>query len=214
MTDAASGDAAGAFLFDETTRSYYAQRAPEYDDWWLGEGLFARSERPGWAEEVGELIEVVAALPALAVLDVGCGTGFLTAHLSGEVTALDASTEMLEIAATRIRPAGRVICGEALPLPFGSDQFDFVFTSHVYGHLPPAEREAFLAEARRVAPELVVVDSAIRDGVEPEGWQERVLSDGSSHRIYKRFFRAEELMREIGGRSVLHDGRWFVAVAT
>jgi demethylmenaquinone methyltransferase/2-methoxy-6-polyprenyl-1,4-benzoquinol methylase len=200
------------FLFDEATRGYYAQRAPEYDDWWLGSGLFAQRERPGWNEEVAELIELVAGLPPLRVLDVGCGTGFLTAHLSGEVTALDQSTEMLAIAATRIGPDDRVICGEALPLPFVDDDFDIVFTSHLYGHLPPGEREAFLAEARRVATGLVVVDAAMRDGVEPAGWDERVLNDGSRHRVYKRFFRAGELAEEIGG-TVLHDGRWFVVAA-
>ena len=212
MTDAASGDA--SFLYDEAARSYYAQRAAEYDDWWLGQGLFAERERPGWVEEVAELIELVAGLPPLRVLDVGCGTGFLTAHLGGEVTALDQSTEMLAIAATRLGSAGRVICGEALPLPFHADEFDLVFTSHLYGHLPPGEREAFLAEARRVAGEIVVVDSAIRDGVEPEGFTERVLEDGTRHRIYKRFFRAQELADELGAATVLHDGRWFVAVAT
>jgi len=203
-----------AFLYDEATRSYYAERAGEYDDWWLGTGLFAERDRPGWNDEVAELIEIVAGLPAVRVLDVGCGTGFLTAHLSGEVTALDQSTEMLEIAAGRIGHGRRVICGEALPLPFVADDFDIVFTSHVYGHLPPGEREAFLAEARRVAPRLVVVDSAMRDGVEPAGWQERRLNDGSRHRIYKRYLRAGELADELGGGRVLLDGRWFVAVDT
>jgi len=70
----------GSFLFDEATSSYYSQRAGEYDDWWLGTGLFAQRERPGWAEEVAELIEIVEGLPPLQILDVGCGTGFLTAH--------------------------------------------------------------------------------------------------------------------------------------
>ncbi len=202
------------FLFDEATRSYYSQRAEEYDEWWLGTGLFAQRDRPGWSEEVDELIALVAGLPPLRVLDVGCGTGFLTTHLAGEVTALDQSTEMLAIASTRLRRDSRTICGEALPLPFHDDEFDFVFTSHLYGHLPPGEREAFLAEARRVAPELVVVDSALRDGVEPEGWQERVLNDGTRHRVYKRYLRAAELAEELGDATVLHEGRWFVAVAT
>jgi demethylmenaquinone methyltransferase/2-methoxy-6-polyprenyl-1,4-benzoquinol methylase len=121
---------------------------------------------------------------------------------------------MLAIAATRIGRGGRVICGEALPLPFVDDDFDLIFTSHFYGHLPPGQREEFLAEARRVAPELVVVDSAMRDDVEPEQWQERVLGDGSRHRVYKRYFRASELAAELGGATVLHEGRWFVAVST
>jgi hypothetical protein len=64
-----------------------------------------------------------------------------------------------------------------------------------------------------VAPELVVVDSALRDDVDAEEWQERALNDGTRHRVYKRFFRGVELADELGGGEVLHEGRWFVVVA-
>jgi hypothetical protein len=74
------------------------------------------------------------------------------------------------------------------------------------------ERLRVLAEARRVAPELVIVDSALRDGVEPVEWQQRVLKDGSTWQVYKRFFAADELRAELGGGEALFTGRWFVAV--
>ena len=99
--------------------------------------------------------------------------------------------------------------GDALDLPFADGAFDRVFTGHFYGHLPPPERAAFLAQARRLAPELVVVDSALRDGVLPEQWQERVLNDGSRHQVFKRFLTADQLAAEIGGE-VLMAGAWFV----
>jgi demethylmenaquinone methyltransferase/2-methoxy-6-polyprenyl-1,4-benzoquinol methylase len=118
---------------------------------------------------------------------------------------------MVAIAQARL-PRGLALVGDALRLPFGRGAFDRVLCGHFYGHLPPGERERFLAEARRVAPELVVVDSALRAGVQPEGWQERTLDDGSRHRIYKRFLAAGQLAGEIGGE-VLLDGRWFVAAA-
>ena len=202
----------GMGLIGGEMREYYDRRAREYDDWWLGTGQFAQRERPGWADEVEQLVAVVAALPPARVLDVACGTGFLSAHLAGEVVALDQSTAMLQIAAERM-PHGRVLCGEAVPLPFHDDEFDRVFTSHFYGHLQGDERTDFLAEARRVARQLVVVDAALRDDVQPEEWQQRVLDDGSRHRVYKRFFRASELAEELGGATVLHEGRWFVVVA-
>jgi ubiquinone/menaquinone biosynthesis C-methylase UbiE len=200
-------------VVDNAMRVYYERRAPEYDDWWLGTGLFAQRDRPGWSEEVAVLLDVVAALPAASVLDVACGTGFLSSHLAGEVVGLDQSASMVRIAAERI-PNGRVVCAEAVPLPFRDGEFDRVFTSHFYGHLLPGERSAFLAEARRVAREIVVVDAALRDDVANEELQERVLNDGSRHRVYKRFFRASELAQELGGATVLHRGHWFVAVAT
>jgi hypothetical protein len=89
-----------------------------------------------------------------------------------------------------------------------------VFTGHFYGHLLEPERAAFLHEARRVAPELVIVYSALRAGVEPELWQEREISDGSRHRVYKRYFEPDSLAAELGGGVVLYAGRWFVAVSS
>ena len=197
-------------------RAYYDRRAGEYDDWWLGTGLFARRDRPGWAEEVDELVAVVAGLPPARVLDVACGTGFLTRHLPGQVTALDQSPEMVKLTAARV-PDADVHLGDAVPLPFADGQFDLVFTSHFYGHLLAGEREAFLTEARRVARGLVVVDSARRPDTGAEEWQTRKLGDGSVHRVYKRYFDAGALARELGagaGRArVIHDGHWFVVVA-
>jgi hypothetical protein len=63
-----------------------------------------------------------------------------------------------------------------------------------------------------VADELVVVDSALRNGVEAEEWQERRLRDGSRHRVYKRYLTADGLAAELGGGEVLMQGRWFIAV--
>jgi demethylmenaquinone methyltransferase/2-methoxy-6-polyprenyl-1,4-benzoquinol methylase len=199
-------------VVNDAMRSYYDDRAAEYDDWWQGTGLFAHRDRPGWATEVGELIDVIGSLAPARVLDVACGTGFLTRHLRGDVVGLDQSARMTALAATRL-PGGTAIRGDAVPLPFGDDEFDRVFTANFYGHLLPGEREDFLAQARRVARELVVVDAARPDGVVAEEWQERALNDGSRHRVYKRFFRAAELAAELGGGTVLHEGRWFVVVA-
>jgi demethylmenaquinone methyltransferase/2-methoxy-6-polyprenyl-1,4-benzoquinol methylase len=193
-------------------RAYYDQRAREYDDWWLGTGQFEGRDRPGWAREVGELTGVIAALPPARVLDVACGTGYLTQHLRGDVVGLDQSAGMVELAAARL-PDAHVVQGDAVPLPFADGEFDRVFTGHFYGHLLPGERERFLAEARRVGRELVVVDAAVRDGVDAEQWQDRVLTDGTRHSVYKRFFTGDGLAQELGGGEILHDGRWFVAVA-
>ena len=118
---------------------------------------------------------------------------------------------MVAVASGRL-PHAEVVQGEAVPLPFPDDAFDRVVSGHFYGHLLPAERTAFLAEARRVAPELVVIDSARGPDGEAEAWQERTLDDGSRHRVYKRWFTADQLAGELGGGEVLHAGPWFVAV--
>jgi ubiquinone/menaquinone biosynthesis C-methylase UbiE len=192
-------------------KAYYDRRAPEYDDWWRGAGLFAERYRPGWEDEVESLCDAVATLEPARTLDVACGTGFLTRHLRGEVVGLDQSESMLQ-EARRQAPHAAFVQGDALALPFEGAAFDRVFTGHFYGHLDAEQRSRFLAEARRVAPEIVVVDSALRDDVEPETQQERVLSDGSRWEVYKRYFEPEALARELGGGETLFDGRWFVAV--
>ena len=194
-------------------KQYYDHRAPEYDDWYLGVGRFADRDRPGWGEDLNELQDDVAALASARTLDVACGTGFLTRHLRGEIIALDQSERMLEVAAERV-PDAVFVSGDALALPFADGSFDRLFTGHFYGHLQDRDREAFLAEAHRVASELVIVDSARRPDHEPEEWQERVLNDGSRYEVYKRFFDPEALAQELGGGSVLHASRWFVMVSS
>jgi ubiquinone/menaquinone biosynthesis C-methylase UbiE len=196
-------------IVDDEMRAYYDRRAREYDDWWHGTGLFAQRDRPGWAQETARLVEVLASLPAARVLDVACGTGFLTRHLRGEVVAIDQSAEMVRMAAARM-PHARVLQADAVPLPFPGGSFDRVVTGHFYGHLLPDERAAFLTEARRVADELVVVDSARRAGVPEEEWQERILDDGTRHRVFKRFLTGARLREELGPGEILHEGDWFV----
>jgi demethylmenaquinone methyltransferase/2-methoxy-6-polyprenyl-1,4-benzoquinol methylase len=190
-------------------RAYYDARAAEYDQWWLGTGLFAQRDRPGWDDDVAALCAALAALPPARTLDVACGTGFLTRHLPGDVTGLDQSAEMVEIAAARV---ARVVQGDALAPPFADGEFERVVTSHFYGHLDAEQRSAFLAQARRLAGELVVVDSARRPDGEDEAWQERTLNDGSRHSVYKRWFSADGLAQELGGGEIVHAGPWFVAV--
>ena len=69
-----------------------------------------------------------------------------------------------------------------------------------------------LVEELALVDELVVIDSALHDDVEPIEWQERVLNDGSRWEVYKRYFEPDALAEELGGGETLHAGRWFVAV--
>jgi ubiquinone/menaquinone biosynthesis C-methylase UbiE len=190
--------------------AYYERRAAEYDDWYLGRGRFAGRDRPGFRAEVAEVARVLSSLRPARTLDIGCGTGFMTRHLRGRVTGLDRSLGMLTVARSRL--VGHLVTGDALRLPFRDASFDRMFAGHVYGHLTGERARAFLHEADRVAPELVVLDAALRPGVGSEEIQERILNDGSAHTVYKRFFEPQELIAELGGGTALYRGRWFVVV--
>ena len=187
----------------ERQKRYYHLRAPEYD---AGTWDPAAEEH---AVAVAALVDVVRTLPPARTLDVACGTGFLTQYLHGDVTALDASADMLAIAAERV-PDASLVVGEALPLPCADGAFERVFSSYFYDHLRPAERRAFLAEARRVAGELVLAQQ--EDSEHREGTERRPLRDGSEHEIYKVFFTPESLLAELGGGEVLHSDGVFVVV--
>ena len=81
-------------------KEYYDRRAPEYDDWWLGQGLFAPVP-DGWSEERDELMAALEGLEPKRTLDVACGTGFVTMRLPGAIVGIDQSARMLDVATKR-----------------------------------------------------------------------------------------------------------------
>jgi ubiquinone/menaquinone biosynthesis C-methylase UbiE len=195
----------------ERMKAYYDRRAPEYDRSILGLGEAAPPK--DIAEDRAALLQAISRLPPGRVLDVGCGTGYLTQHLGGEVVGLDQSAAMLDIARERV-PWADFVRGDALNMQFADGSFDLVFASNFYGLLREAERKRFLDEARRIAGEIVLVEPTklFSQGARSEGWEERVPSDGSRYTIYRRYFTAEGLAEELGGR-VLLAGKWVVMAA-
>lgn len=185
----------------ERQQRYYHLRAEEYD-----RGAW-EPETAEHADEVRRLVDLVARLAPARTLDVGCGTGFLSQHLHGELTLLDASEDMLAIALRRV-PQATAVRADAPPLPFPDGAFERVFSSHFYDHLRPAERQRLLEEARRVAPELVLVQQ--RGDGHREGPEERTLEDGTTHEIYKTLFTAVSLLDELGGGELLYEGPIFL----
>jgi SAM-dependent methyltransferase len=183
-------------------KEYYARRAAEYD-------------ATSWeaVDDAGrEAVErFVASLPPGRILDIGCGTGYLTRLLRGCVVAVDQSAEMLELASART-PGIELVRADVPPLPFADSAFDLTFCSNVYSHIETvAARAEFVAEALRVSRELVVLEQAWRPGRDRQSWELRQLVDGSEHRVFKRYFAADELACELDGVVVLALGD-FVAV--
>jgi ubiquinone/menaquinone biosynthesis C-methylase UbiE len=196
---------------EPTAPAYYDRRAPEYDDWYLGRGGFATRERPGFDDELAAVLTTLERLSPARTLDVACGTGFLTRHLRGTVTALDRSPRMLAVAGRRL-PDATLVEGDGLALPFDADAFERVVTGHFYGHLDQAQRVKFVREARRVAPELVIVDASRGHSQVDEEWSRRTLYDGTTWEVYKRYFAPAVLLGELGSGEALFAGDWFVVV--
>src|SRR2546423_14335487 len=83
-------------------------------------------------------------------------------------------------------PDATYVQGDGLELPFEDGSFERVFTSHFYGHLEEDDRERFVAEARRLAPELVVFDAALHGGEPRFEWQERAPQGGPAGAGHQR----------------------------
>jgi len=123
----------------------------EYDQWYLGKGSLAERDRPGWNAEVDQLVDFIGRLaPAANTLDVACGSGFLTRHLSGVVAAIDQSPAMVAADPVSIAARRSFVVGDAFePAVRRSDlrsDLDRAF-------LRPScsdERRAFLEDGRRV----------------------------------------------------------------
>jgi ubiquinone/menaquinone biosynthesis C-methylase UbiE len=103
-----------------------------------------------------QLVALSGARAGDRVLDVGCGTGYLTgrtAHAvgpAGRVVGVDPSEPVIAYA-RRVRPpncAFHIAGGEAVPEPDAS--FDVVVSSLAIHHIPPQVRPAALREMYRV----------------------------------------------------------------
>ncbi|MEU5980136.1 methyltransferase domain-containing protein [Streptomyces sp. NPDC047315] len=105
----------------------------------------------------GRLVRLGGARPGDRVLDVGCGTGYLTDLLAravapgGTATGLDPAPAMVDYARRHVRAPGCTFTeGVAEELPYEDGAFDLVITSLAFHHVPEDRRERALTEMHRV----------------------------------------------------------------
>ncbi len=187
--------------------AYYGAVAPEYE----------RHAIPGaWGGEPEAALDAFA--PAGAVLELACGQGAWTPkllHHADTITALDASAEMLAIAANRMRDE-RVTFVLADVFAWEAERrYDVVFFGFWLSHVPlarfaefwsrveawlePGGRVFFVDDAHRTADELIYGEGS--------SIVQRRLSDGTTHRVVKVAHRPEELERR------LRELGWAIAVS-
>ena len=198
-------------------KRYYAERAPEYDDWWYRRGRYelAPDALARWQADADEAEAGLHALTPLgAVLELAAGTGIWTRKLvalADRVVAVDANPETLALNTDEAELV-RADVFEWRP----SGRFDLVFFSFWLSHVPEARFEEFWALVRdALVPggRVFLVDSGAGDtahtGIDQAGWEEtRSLADGRRFRIVKRRWSPEELaerVRPLGFELELRD---------
>jgi len=191
----AGGEELNRLLDEQLT--YYRALAPGY----LNQGL----DLPGG----GELTEALEAFrPTGSVLELACGPGVWTGQLvryATDVTAVDASPEMLAMAAARVDDK-RVRFVHADLFTWAPDRrYDVVFFGFWLSHVPLERFESFwslvadcLAEDGRV----FFVDDRYRtpdelvEGASSSTIQRR-LDDGTSYRLVKVPHRPPDLEKQL-----------------
>jgi 2-polyprenyl-3-methyl-5-hydroxy-6-metoxy-1,4-benzoquinol methylase len=108
------------------------------------------------------LVNLIGTVGDRTILDVGTGTGraaLVLARAGANVTAVDASNEMLAVARRRATDEGaavRFLVGDAHALDFPDRSFDVALSLRVIMHTP--QWRQCIAELCRVAERLVIVD--------------------------------------------------------
>jgi ubiquinone/menaquinone biosynthesis C-methylase UbiE len=132
----------------------------EYDKW---EKVYARYRAEPLPWELGrprpvlvDLIKSKKVTPKGKALDICCGLGTNTIYLAQvgfETTGFDISKTAVAQARRKARRTGVEIqfyVGSALDLPFGDDEFDFVFDMGCFHHIFHPDRGRFVRGIRRV----------------------------------------------------------------
>jgi SAM-dependent methyltransferase len=190
-------------------RRYYAERAPEYDDWWFRRGRYTLppERKAAWNADVAEAEAALEAFaPAGHVLELAAGTGLWTRHLvrfARRVVALDANPEVLELNAARVDGAveyGIVDLFEWHP----NERFDLCFFGFWLSHVPDDRFDRFwetVRSALRPQGRVFLVDNVAGDPT--HAWRNtdhvetRSLADGREFDIVKRRWQPDELAERV-----------------
>jgi demethylmenaquinone methyltransferase/2-methoxy-6-polyprenyl-1,4-benzoquinol methylase len=187
-------------------KRYYAERAPEYDDWWYRRGRYelAPDALARWQADVAEAESALDEFaPRGRVLELAAGTGIWTrrlVRLADRVVAVDANAETLALN-TREAELVRADVFEWEP----AEHFDLVFFSFWLSHVPGERFDEFWSRVRAALEprgRVFLVDSGAGDTAHTgtdrsDGEETRSLADGRTFRIVKRRWRPDELVERV-----------------
>ncbi len=132
--------------YEALSRKHFDRQAAEYDA--RDTVYYSREGKISCRDIAAQLRDI----PYEALLDVGCGTGFLIDLLAKQRPAryagLDLSPEMIRMAESKRIKGAEFLVGSADRLPFPDGCFDIVTCSQSFHHYPYPDKA--MAEALRV----------------------------------------------------------------
>ena len=221
---------------DAEMLAYYDARAPEYDDWYLRRGRYARGpvHDAAWNAELDIAGRWLDALPIHGdIVELAAGTGWWSPLLAskGELSLYDGASAPLDRARERLvahQLRAHLHVRDAWAEP--DRAVDAVFTGFWLSHVPRARLDAFLALVRRwlkpggtfaFIDSLPDPQSSAADHPAPaDDASLRRLADGREFTIVKVYYTPDELegaLRAAGfeDATVTTTGRFFLTgVAT
>jgi ubiquinone/menaquinone biosynthesis C-methylase UbiE len=143
-------------------------------DYWSIVGPSSPEEFTALGEGKKKLLIDRGLAPSSRVLDVGCGTGQLTAALdgylsdAGKYVGTDIAPEALQFCRKRFpRPNFRFVLNEMTRVPIEGESFDYIFFGSVFTHMYPAEVTAMLTDMQRLLADggSIVADAFFAPGI-------------------------------------------------
>lgn len=152
----------------------------------------------GYKKVLGTIFQTIMQTPGAEVLDIGFGTGTLTAKLYGQGCSIygqDFSEKMLELAAARM-PGAHLYVGdftEGLAAPLRNWKYDFIISTYALHHLTDSQKCVFLSELRGSLKEtgrILIEDVAFRTRADLNRCRQEAGDEWDEDEIY---FVAEEM---------------------
>jgi demethylmenaquinone methyltransferase/2-methoxy-6-polyprenyl-1,4-benzoquinol methylase len=216
---------------DADLLAYYEARAPEYDDWYLRRGRYARGpiHDAAWNTELDAAGRWLDELPIRGeIVELAAGTGWWSPLLAskGELSMYDAAGAPLDRARERLLAHGlraHLHRRDAWAEP--DRQVDAVFTGFWLSHVPRNRLDDFLALVRRwlkpggtfafIDSRFDLQSSAADHPIPADDRSVRRLDDGREFTIVKVYYEPGELeaaLHRAGfeGETVTTTGRFFL----
>ncbi len=212
---------------------YYNERAPEYDDIYLGKqpGI---PEPESYIKDVEKIKAICTTFGKGHIIDIGCGTGYWLPYYArncSEITLVDQSRRMLyecqkKAEASAVDKDIHYVKGNFFDVRFFSRIFDSAVIAFLISHLSEEDTTVFFKKLKKILKpnaNVLWIDgfwSELRSRYrEKSGFQKRTLVDGRSFTILKRYFDEYDIKSIIRDNGMVIDsiytgGIFFAASAT